>query len=542
MEKSDQLTKVHFEKLSRICAMRHGRLLSGRSRDGRRIKVQCAKGHVWNPDFYNLLKGTWCSSPECVSRRISEKKVEPILRAQIDKIRTILTKKEAVWVDGEYLNNRTKISLRCKEGHPFSVAPGALLSGSWCPICAGRRSKDEMYLRLCEHAAGKGGRLLSKAYAGVKTKLKFQCKEKHAPWMATPESVLRLGTWCPACAPNGVRLDIKEVKQELDRLAASKGGKCISIRRNPSGHGRYLCLMRCSSGHRWNGALDHLRRGVWCPACNSPGVREKICRAVFEWLTGRTFMKHRPLWLVNSRGHRMELDGYNKNLGLAFEYQGEQHSEFIPFFHRDHAAFLRRKFDDSEKQSLCSANGVDLIRVDISVPLEGLQEHVFALLTKIRPSMAAALNHKTMDVNRVATGKDSLLAEIRNIASANGGECLSTQYVSANSHLIFRCSHGHTWAAVPSSVRQGAWCKACVGKKISASLLAKRDITPLINVIEQNGGVYLGQGLKNKLKLRVKCSAGHEWETDKIRLLSGRWCQKCRAKENAVKRKMTGGG
>jgi len=539
MAKHDQLSRVHFEKLSRICTARGGVLLSGTSRKAREIKVQCAKGHIWHPDLYNVLKGSWCSSPECVSERISERKVAPIRQAQVEKIQKIVAKRDGTWVSGDYVNNHTKVHMRCKNGHAFSITPDSLMSGTWCARCTGKFPKEEMLLLLSEHASRKGGRLLSPSYSDIKSKLKFQCGKGHEPWMATAESVLRVGTWCPSCAPNGVKLDLEKVREELCRLAANKGGKCISVKRSPSGRGRYQCLMQCSAGHRWIGSLDHLRSGVWCPSCNSPGVKEKICRAIFEWLTGMNFKKDRPSWLVNSRGRRMELDGYNKNLGLAFEYQGEQHSKFTPFFHQDHDTFLRRVSDDSEKLKLCAANGVDLVQVDISVPLEGLQKHVADLLIKVRPTLAGFLNLKEMDVDRVPTGKDTLLAEIRRIALDRGGECLSTQYVSANHRLRFRCVEGHVWSAIPGSIRQGTWCKACAGRTISSTKLAKRDTAELVRIITEKGGVYLGPGLNNKLKLLVKCSDGHQWETDKIRLLAGRWCQKCAAKKRSTALKLT---
>jgi hypothetical protein len=533
MANHSQLSQAHFEKLSGICTKRGGILLSGKSKDVRKIKVQCSKGHIWYPDFYNVLKGSWCSSPDCVSERISERKVAPIRHAQVSKIQKIIVKKEGAWVGGDYVNNRTKVHLKCKKGHLFSITPDALLSGAWCARCAGKLPKGEMYILLSKHAREMGGQLLSPTYSDIKSKLKFQCGKGHAPWVASAESVFRMGTWCPACAPNGVKLDRGKVMNELRQMAETKGGKCISVKRNSSTHGRYQCLMQCSAGHRWLGALDHLRAGVWCPSCNSPGVKEKVCRAIFEWLTGKTFMKQRPKWLVNSRGRQMELDGYNKDMGLAFEYQGEQHSKFIPFFHEDHEGFLRRVSDDSDKQRLCSANGVELITIDVSVPLKGLQKHVADLLVKIRPWLSGSLNLQDMEIERVPTGKDASLAEIRRIASDRGGECLSKQYISANHRMNFRCSEGHLWSAVPGSIKRGSWCKSCAGRSISVTKLAKRDTLTLVKIVTEKGGVYLGPGLKNKLKLLVKCSAGHQWETDKSRLLSGRWCQKCVAKKNS---------
>jgi len=47
------------------------------------------------------------------------------------------------------------------------------------------------------------------------------------------------------------------------------------------------------------------------------------------------FPAQRPLWLINARGHQMELDGYCQKLNLAFEYQGEQHFSIFLFFSKN---------------------------------------------------------------------------------------------------------------------------------------------------------------------------------------------------------------
>ena len=59
----------------------------------------------------------------------------------------------------------------------------------------------------------------------------------------------------------------------------------------------------------------------------------------------------------------MELDGYNSKLGLAFEYQGKQHYQFIKFFHNSYRGFIRQKYVDYIKVLRCKQYGVKLISV-----------------------------------------------------------------------------------------------------------------------------------------------------------------------------------
>jgi len=53
----------------------------------------------------------------------------------------------------------------------------------------------------------------------------------------------------------------------------------------------------------------------------------------------------------------MSLDGYCKELGIAFEYQGHQH--FIKSHYKQNLE--KRIFDDKHKVKLCKENGVILI-------------------------------------------------------------------------------------------------------------------------------------------------------------------------------------
>ena len=63
---------------------------------------------------------------------------------------------------------------------------------------------------------------------------------------------------------------------------------------------------------------------------------ETECRKVLEKLFRKTFPNERPDFMFNSNtNHNLELDMYNRDLRLACEYNGIQHSKYIPYFHRN---------------------------------------------------------------------------------------------------------------------------------------------------------------------------------------------------------------
>lgn len=89
-----------------------------------------------------------------------------------------------------------------------------------------------------------------------------------------------------------------------------------------------------------------------------------------EWMLRIDLPKCRPPWLVNPTTRRkLELDMYNAERRLAFEYDGAQHDVYTPHYHRgseDHFAY--RCLLDRLKSDLCRERGITLIRI----PWEGV--------------------------------------------------------------------------------------------------------------------------------------------------------------------------
>lgn len=89
---------------------------------------------------------------------------------------------------------------------------------------------------------------------------------------------------------------------------------------------------------------------------------EQETRKIFELILKADFKKSRPDWLKSPKGGRLELDGYNKELKLAFEYQGEYHYIDLPIHHQQRTLKEVQKNDEC-KLKLCRKYGIDLIQV-----------------------------------------------------------------------------------------------------------------------------------------------------------------------------------
>jgi hypothetical protein len=97
-----------------------------------RLRWRCAKGHEWETQASVILGGHWC--PQCEKIRLGRK-----YALTIEDMQKAAAKRGGVCLSKNYLNNREKLLWRCAKGHEWEAVGNSIRSGSWCPICAGKR-------------------------------------------------------------------------------------------------------------------------------------------------------------------------------------------------------------------------------------------------------------------------------------------------------------------------------------------------------------------------------------------------------------------
>lgn len=116
-----------------------------------------------------------------------------------------------------------------------------------------------------ELAASRGGKCHSLAYRDRRTPLEWECAKGHR-WRVRPSDIMR-GSWCRKCVADSLRGTLKEMQE----LATSRGGACLSIRYVTT---NTKLKWACAQGHEWENSPAHIKRGQWCPWCKRVASEE----------------------------------------------------------------------------------------------------------------------------------------------------------------------------------------------------------------------------------------------------------------------------
>jgi hypothetical protein len=178
-------TQEAMRDLQVIAEQRGGRCLSPCYIDAyEKMEWQCKSGHHWTAHAHNIKSGKWC--PFCIGRGKA-----------ISNMRDFAQGKGGQCLSAHYSGGKRKLTWRCRKGHIWTAtAEKVVTSGRWCPVCGGRQRLTIQQMHAL--AKERGGFCLSAEYRNARSKLVWQCAHGHT-WEAVPYHV-KTGTWCPICA------------------------------------------------------------------------------------------------------------------------------------------------------------------------------------------------------------------------------------------------------------------------------------------------------------------------------------------------------
>jgi hypothetical protein len=326
--------------------------------------------------------------------------------------------------------------------------------------------------------------------------------------------------------------------EDCREIAATRGGLCLD--QNYKSVDQYL-IWQCAVGHTWKAKFEYiLRSGSWCPDCAN-GTGERTCRHIMECILGVDFPSRRPSWLRIGKKSVLQLDGYNENMAIAFEYHGSQHYEPVRTFNGAVSDFVSLQQRDNLKRQMCWERGVSLV----IVPEFRNKNNAKACIAQVEFSILQAglkvpigwQKKRSVDLSSARrTGGVPIRNEIRFEAEKRGGRCLSEFHLNNASKMEWECAAGHRWSASWAHIRRGRWCPRCAFNKNF-----RWSIDDAVQLAAKRSGECLSLAYTRcDIPLRWRCARGHEWSSLFKTVRKGHWCQRCGQLDRKTKQILMG--
>jgi hypothetical protein len=285
----------------------------------------------------------------------------------------------------------------CAKGHQWTASPSTIQQGKWCLKCSGsaKSTIQEMH-RLAE---SRGGRCLSDTYVNNRAPLLWECQEGHR-WRANARNI-GIGRWCPTCS---IGLGERICREFFSQLLGDSFPK---------------------SRPEWlvNRAGNRMELDGYCAAL---GI-------AFEHQGEQHYSKEH---YFRTRADVSQRETLDVNDAIKAELCAQKGITLI------HVPELPNR-----------------------LPIEQVRAFIKEQLSiKVVP-LPPDFDTREVDFNKAyrTSGSEEILNRLRTIATESGGQCLSTSYVSAKKKLLFQCARGHKWEATSGNIQTGYWCPFCAG-------------------------------------------------------------------------------
>jgi very-short-patch-repair endonuclease len=342
-------------------------------------------------------------------------------------------------------NTSISVNWQCDKGHLWKTTYHSIIQGSNCLSCTrqnqhiNNKNNPNGTIEMLRDKFIKSGQALynnkydySKViYVNSETPVVINCPILgHGDFNKLPCLHIRK-QGCQKCAKNsGIVKNRKSPDQFLIDIKKVHGNKYDYTKVNYTVACNKICIICNVDGHGefMQKATSHLD-GIGCPKCGLSFLTENMCNSIFYEILGVEFKKVRPQFL-----NGLELDGFNEKLKLAFEYDGEQHYKFVPYYHKNGISdFIKQQERDERKIKLCKDNNISLIKIPYTYTYKEPDKLREFIICKLYRLGYIVYKKYTSEVNRNIDNKlNNILVFIRGFEKY----LENTDYLNSNKYKI----------------------------------------------------------------------------------------------------------
>jgi hypothetical protein len=335
---------------------------------------RCGFGHIFTMSYRSVRNDGNCKTCSRKEKLTEECYKNLMNQHNLKWISSILPK-----------NNDTLTEWKCEKNHTVSLSYRRVYMNTSCEICRKECKEDKLKEKL---------RRIPKKITKSSKDYLILAKTKNLVWSdkVLPRTTNLPSEWTANCGhkkyysynalnKNNKGLGCQEclnlTPDRYKEMASLNNIFWIGIELPKNSH--TLTPWKCQRGHEWDCQYANIQQGKGCPYCRNKNEEE--CRDILELIFSKPFPKKKPKWLKIPDARNLELDGYNKDLGLAFEYDGGQHYYPVNFWGGEEYFELIQKRDKA-KDIICKENSVQLIRIPYFVTNK--KEFIVSELMKLR--------------------------------------------------------------------------------------------------------------------------------------------------------------
>lgn len=309
---------------------------------------------------------------------------------------------------------------------------------------------------------------------------------------------------CPSCRQASKKC-IKRGDAEYSALAEQYGGECVVRGENT---GQYS-IWKCPQGHVFKRAYSTIVRAVsFCPRC-SDCLSERICRATLEAMFNASFDKVK-IPARSARGCKLELDGYNSELKIAFEHNGAQHYAPDCIKGQSHesavAQYATIQVNDALRAKWCKENGVRLIVIR-QLGKKVTHDNLVQRITEECARLGVAVPNANVDVHALLkalpTNDQIYFGKLKSAVHRKGWALLTEAYLGSQAKYRLKCEYGHDFSLLYTQIHRDTGCpqcwkafknkpversdKVCFGSAYAAAKEMGVSITAVRSALRRNG-------------------------------------------------------
>jgi hypothetical protein len=450
-------------------------------------------GNDWSTSPSHILNGSWC--PKCAYKKNADK-----TRLTIEKMQELAKVRNGICLSDKYIDSHEKLTWMCEKGHIWKTKPNTIQQGTWCPECAKMKNREvntKFSIKDMQNFAEKHeGKCISDGYKNTMGKLTWQCKHGHV-WESSYNTISR-GGWCPEC-----RILSKPTIEDLQKLAQSRGGKCIS---NEYKGGKNKLAWECKKGHTWEANYNNIKSGTWCPKCVGH------CKDIIE-------IKQ----FIESKGAKCLTEEYipSKKIKVQCSQKHIFEMKFGNIKKGQWCPICAGKVKDTienmriiAKQSDGKCLSIEYINTETKLEWECNKGHKW-FATPHMIKMGGWCPECYNEIKGKALIKYKI-EDMKAFAKTRGGDCLSEKYIP-KAKLLWQCSQGHTWEAKYHSLKRGDWCPECNNSRYFNEDKCRYILEDLLNVKFNKNRTALDSkleldGYNSKFKLAFEYNGQQHYE------------------------------